>query len=105
MPQIYSSGGLVQLHFTEFSLIILKKQNNRLKNEQLDDPSSVRIDGECSQLILMQYLCTVSIQNGAFSGPFNTTAPETTGSVPWYLHSWPIRCIIVSEMYHTAIPR
>lgn len=72
MPQIDCSGGLVQLHFAEFSLIILKKQNNRLKNEQLDDASSVRIDGECSLLILMQYLCTVSIQNGAFSGPFNT---------------------------------
>lgn len=53
----------------------------------------------------MQYLCTVSVQNGAFSGPFNTTPPETTVFVPWYLHSWPIRCIIVSEMYHTAIPR
>lgn len=56
-------------------------------------------------LILMRYLCTVSVQNGVFSGPFNTTPPETTGSVPWYLHSWPIRCIIVSEMYHTVIPR
>lgn len=45
MPQIYCSGGLVQLHFTGFSLITLKKQNNRLKHEHLDDPSSVRIDG------------------------------------------------------------